>query len=185
MRIYTRTGDAGETGLFGGARVSKADLRIEACGAVDELNALLGWSETLTRPLGLTAELQAVQADLMVVGADLATPGDMGPAAAARTRRVEPAHVTRLEEWIDRVETEVAPLASFILPGGAPGAAALQVARAVCRRAERRVVALAAAEPLNPLVVVYLNRLSDLLFVLARWVNAREGVPEPAWSGAA
>jgi cob(I)alamin adenosyltransferase len=124
-----------------------------------------------------------VQADLLVIGADLATPPDASAAAAARTRRVAAAHVTRLEEWIDRLAAETTPLTTFILPGGSPGAAALQVCRAVCRRAERRVVALAAAEPVSPQVVSYLNRLSDLLFTLARWVNAREGVAEPAWDG--
>jgi cob(I)alamin adenosyltransferase len=185
MRIYTRTGDQGETGLFGGGRVSKHHLRVEAYGAVDELNAQLGWAETLTRQLALTEPLQGVQADLLVIGADLATPPDASAAAADRTRRVGEAQVTRLEEWIDRLDAQTTPLTTFILPGGSPAAAALQVCRAVCRRAERRVVALAAAEPVSPQVVVYLNRLSDLLFTLARWVNAREGVAEPVWDGAA
>jgi cob(I)alamin adenosyltransferase len=183
MRIYTRTGDRGETGLFGGGRLSKADLRVEACGSVDELNAQLGWAETLVRHLGLTAEIQGVQADLLVIGADLATPPEASAAAAARTRRVEAAQAARLEAWIDRLQAETAPLTTLILPGGAAGAAALHVCRTVCRRAERRVVALAAAESVNPQVIVYLNRLSDLLFVLARWVNAREGAAEPTWSG--
>jgi cob(I)alamin adenosyltransferase len=185
MRIYTRTGDQGETGLFGAGRVSKADLRVEAFGAVDELNAQLGWAETLVRHLSLTEPLQGVQADLMVIGADLATPPDASRAAAARTRRADMAHVARLEEWIDRLETETTPLTTFILPGGSPGAAALQVCRAVCRRAERRVVTLAAAEEVSPQIIAYLNRLSDLLFTLARWVNAREGVAEPTWKGQA
>jgi cob(I)alamin adenosyltransferase len=156
---------------------------VEAYGSVDELNAQLGWSETLVRHLALTQELQSVQSDLLVIGADLATPAEASPAAAARTRRIEAAHVTRLEEWIDRFEGETAPLTTFILPGGAPGAAALHVCRTVCRRAERRVITLAAAEAVNPLAVAYLNRLSDLLFTWARWVNAREGVAEPTWEG--
>jgi cob(I)alamin adenosyltransferase len=183
MRIYTRTGDHGETGLFGAGRVSKSDARIEAIGAVDELNAQLGWAETLVRGLGLSAELREVQGELFVLGADLATPPDAGAAAAARTRRVEAGQVERLEVWIDRLEAETTPLTSFILPGGSPGAAALHVCRAVCRRAERRLVTLAAAAPVNPLATAYLNRLSDLLFTLARWVNAREGVAEPTWGG--
>lgn len=184
MRIYTKTGDAGETGLFGGGRVSKADLRVEAFGTVDELNAQLGWAETLLRHLPVQTELQEIQSDLLVVGADLATPMQATPAAAARARRVDPAQIRRLEEWIDRWDAETAPLSQFILPGGAPGAAALHVCRAVCRRAERCVVRLGGAETVNALVVVYLNRLSDLLFVLARWVNAREGIEEPVWEGA-
>jgi cob(I)alamin adenosyltransferase len=183
MRIYTRTGDSGETGLFGGGRVSKANLRVEACGTVDELNALLGWAETLVRPLSLTEALQTVQGELLVIGADLATPLDASAAATARTRRVTAEHSARLESWIDNLETATTPLTTFILPGGSPAAAALHVCRTVCRRAERRVVALAAAERVNSQVIVYLNRLSDVLFTLARWVNAREGVPEPSWNG--
>jgi cob(I)alamin adenosyltransferase len=181
MRIYTKTGDMGETGLFGGGRVSKADLRVEAYGSVDELNAQLGWAETLLRHLPLTEELRAIQSDLFVLGADLATPADPTSAAAARARRVEPAQIERLEARIDQYDAETAPLTHFILPGGAPGAASLHVCRGVCRRAERAVVRLAQADPVNPAVLVYLNRLSDLLFVLARWVNAREGVAEPIW----
>ena len=181
MRIYTRTGDTGETGLFGGPRVSKGDLRVEAYGTVDELNAQLGWAGTLLRHLPLQAELRAIQSDLLVVGADLATPPGATAAAAARTCRVEPAQVQRLEAWIDRWDAETTPLTRFILPGGAPGAAALHVCRGTCRRAERCVVRLAETEDVNPPVMVYLNRLSDLLFVLARWVNAREGVEEPIW----
>jgi cob(I)alamin adenosyltransferase len=183
MRIYTRTGDSGETGLFGAGRVSKADPRVEAYGAVDELNAQLGWAETLLRPLGLSPDLQGLQADLLVLGADLATPSGATAVAQARTRRVQAAQAERLEAWIDRLDAETSPLTTFILPDGSPGAAALHVCRAVCRRAERRVVALAETEPVSPQVIVYLNRLSDLLFVLARWVNAREGVTEPIWDG--
>lgn len=183
MRIYTRTGDSGETGLFGSGRVSKADLRVEAYGTVDELNAQIGWAETLLRHLALSEPLHRVQADLLVIGADLATPPDASAAAAARTQRIAAAQTGRLEAWIDRLDAETALLTTFVLPGGTAGAAALHVCRTVCRRAERRVVALSAAEPVNPEVVVYLNRLSDLLFVLARWVNAREGAAEPAWDG--
>jgi cob(I)alamin adenosyltransferase len=183
MRIYTRTGDQGETGLFGGGRASKADRRVEALGSVDELNALLGWAETLLRPLALTEGIQTLQAELLVIGADLSTPLDVSAAAAARTRRITAESVARLERWIDHLESETEPLTTFILPGGSTGAAALHVCRAVCRRAERHVVALAATEPISPQVIVYLNRLSDALFTLARWVNARQGVPEPTWGG--
>jgi cob(I)alamin adenosyltransferase len=184
VRIYTKTGDAGETGLFGGGRVSKADRRVEAYGTVDELNAQIGWAETLLRDLPIQPELREIQSDLMVAGADLATPPEATPAAAARTRRVTPEQIQRLEEWIDRWDAETTPLTQFILPGGAPGAAALHVCRATCRRAERCVVRLAGAESVNPQTIIYLNRLSDLLFVLARWANAREGVGEPVWKGA-
>src|SRR5262249_19003007 len=163
MRIYTRTGDSGETGLFGGGRVSKADLRVEAYGTVDELNALLGWAETLVRHLDLTGSLQAVQGELLVIGAALATPAAAKPAAAARTERMGAEQVMRLEQWIDRLEEGIEPLTTFILPGGSTGAAALHVCRTICRRAERRVVALAAKESVNPQVPIYLNRLSDAL----------------------
>jgi cob(I)alamin adenosyltransferase len=183
MRIYTRTGDTGETGLFGGGRVSKANPRVEAYGTVDELNAHLGWAETLLRHLRVTESLQRVQCDLLVIGADLATPPDASPAAQSRTQRIEGAQVVRLEVWINSLGAETMPLTTFILPGGSPGAAALHVCRTVCRRAERQVVALAEQEPVNPMTITYLNRLSDLLFMLARWVNAREGVAEPAWDG--
>jgi cob(I)alamin adenosyltransferase len=183
MKIYTKTGDGGETGLFGGGRVKKSDLRVEAYGDVDEVNAHLGWALTLLANHPLGREIEEIQADLFTLGADLATV----PAAAAmstRAMRLAPQRAARLEELIDRWESETTPLKHFILPGGSPGGAALQVCRAVCRRAERSVVRLSLAESVNPDAVVYLNRLSDLLFVLSRWVNAREGVPETIWKGA-
>lgn len=183
MKIYTKTGDSGSTALFGGERVSKADLRVEAYGAVDELDAYLGWAETLVRDLPLEEELRSIQADLLTVGADLATSPTIDPKVASRTVRVSDSMSTRLEALIDRWGTEVEPLTRFILPGGSPGAAALHVCRVVCRRAERQVVRLAAEEDVNPAVVVYMNRLSDLLFVLARWVNARQGGKEAVWEG--
>jgi cob(I)alamin adenosyltransferase len=182
MKIYTKTGDGGETGLFGGGRVKKSDLRVEAYGDVDEVNAHLGWALTLLANHPVQKEIEEMQADLFTLGADLATV----PAGAAKSTvlRLSPQRALRLEELIDRWESEIAPLKHFILPGGSPGAAALQVCRAVCRRAERSVVRLSIAESVNPDAVVYLNRLSDLLFVLSRWVNAREGVPETIWKGA-
>lgn len=184
MKIYTKTGDAGETGLFGGQRVLKNSLRVEAYGAVDELNAQVGWAETLLRHLPLQEDLRTIQSDLLAVGADLAAPEDIGAGAAARAVRVGPGRAARLEGLIDRWDAETTPLTQFILPGGAPGAAAIHLCRVVCRRAERRVVELAQEEALNPNIGVYLNRLSDLFFVLARWINAREGVDEPVWQGA-
>ena len=132
MRIYTRTGDTGETGLFGAGRVSKADLRVEAYGSVDELNAQLGWAETLVRHLALTEPIQRVQSDLLVLGADLATPAQAGAVAQSRTQRIQGSQVVWLEAWIDTWEAETTPLTTFILPGGAPGAAALHVCRTVC-----------------------------------------------------
>jgi cob(I)alamin adenosyltransferase len=181
MKIYTKTGDGGETALHGGRRVSKAAARVEAYGEVDELNAHLGWAAALLGSSPLAAEVQAIQAELFTLGAGLATPTDAAEAAAGRVPVMDAGWVERLEQRIDRFDAEVPPLRNFILPGGGPAAAALQVCRAVCRRAERSVVRLAAAEPVDPRAVVYLNRLSDLLFVLARWVNHQAGIEEPVW----
>jgi cob(I)alamin adenosyltransferase len=182
MKIYTKTGDTGETGLFGGRRVPKHDLRVGAYGDVDELNAFLGAALTHGAVTGIAGELREIQADLFVLGADLSTPLDSDEKTESRTRRVEASAITKLEDWIDRLEAENSPLTSFILPGGDPGAAALQVARTVCRRAERAAVRLGDADPINVETIRYLNRLSDLLFVMARWVNARAGIAEPEWT---
>jgi len=181
MKIYTRTGDSGSTGLFGGQRVLKHHLRIEAYGTVDETNAFLGEARNKTAGPESSDELRAVlrrlQNELFVLGADLATPLD----AKASMPRVEPGHIEALESLIDRYDDDIPPLKHFILPGGCPAAAALHVTRTVCRRAERATVALKDHEPINELAVVYLNRLSDLLFVLARWANWQAGVDEEAW----
>ena len=182
MKIYTKTGDKGETGLFGGRRVSKADPRVEAYGTVDELNAHVGWAVSLLEEPPLQEALRSIQSELLTVGADLATPPGLAPAVTARTVRLPPGASTRLEALIDQWDSGLPPLTQFILPGGCPAASSLQVCRAVCRRAERTVVGLERSSPVNPEVVVYLNRLSDLLFVLARWVNAKRGVSEPVWS---
>ncbi|MCZ7574343.1 MAG: cob(I)yrinic acid a,c-diamide adenosyltransferase [Ardenticatenaceae bacterium] len=147
-------------------------------GAVDECNATLGLVRTLLDDPELDQRLAWIQSDLFVVGADLATPHLQGKAVAARVPRVQAEDVTRLERWIDAAEAELEPLRSFILPGGTPVAAQLHFARAVCRRAERRVVGLASQEAITPQVIVYLNRLSDLLFVWARLANQRAGVEE-------
>ncbi len=182
MKIYTKTGDKGETGLFGGRRVSKADPRVEAYGTVDELNAHVGWAVSLLEESPLREALRSIQSELLTVGADLAAPPGLGPAVTARTVSLLPGASVRLEALIDQWDAELPPLTQFILPGGCPAASALQICRAVCRRAERAVVLLERSSPVNPEVVVYLNRLSDLLFVLARWVNAKRVVSEPVWS---
>jgi cob(I)alamin adenosyltransferase len=170
-RIYTKTGDQGETALGDGTRVPKDHPRVAAYGTVDELNAVLGL--LLAQPAGPPPEadlLRGVQNDLFDVGADLCRPQppDEPPGLALRVREQQ---ALRLEAAIDRLNAGLQPLTSFVLPGGAPAAAWCHLARTVCRRAEREVVALARAEPVNPHVVIYLNRLSDLLFVLARVYN--------------
>lgn len=181
-RIYTRRGDAGETGLFGGQRVRKDDLRVEACGAVDELNSLLGVASAHTEDPDFTRLFARLQSDLFALGADLATPAEAGKQHGRVTiARVGPERAATLETEIDRLEAELEPLTRFILPGGALPAAALHLARAVCRRAERRCVSLARAAAINPEIVRYLNRLSDLLFVMARAANRRHGVPDVTW----
>lgn len=179
MRIYTRTGDAGDTGLIGGQRIRKDSPRVIAYGTVDELNAHLGLARALIRHADLDAVLGRVQHELFVLGADLAAPSCEGNTPPHITSDL----VTALEVDIDRLDAVLAPLTHFILPGGSPGGAALHVARSVCRRAERCVAALAATEAVNPEALRYLNRLSDLLFMMARVVNAREGIPEETWPG--
>lgn len=176
MKIYTKTGDAGETGLFGGGRVSKDDPRVRAYGDVDEANAAIGFAGALEPADFESGLLQTIQRDLFTIGAELATP-DMAKVAKA----LPASEVGRLEDVIDRYEATLSPLKNFILPGGAPKAAALHVARTVCRRAERSVVALSRDQPINPVIIHYLNRLSDLLFVLARAVNKQAGRPDIPW----
>ena len=183
MKIYTKTGDAGETGLFGGGRVPKDHRRVEAYGEVDELNAAIGLARAL-EPSGFgDGLLQSIQRDLFTIGAELATPDrDKLPKALARSGAPRgESDVAALEDAIDTHEAKLAPLKNFILPGGTPKAAALHLARTVCRRAERAVVALSHEDTINPAVVQYLNRLSDLLFVLARAVNVAAGVPDQQW----
>jgi cob(I)alamin adenosyltransferase len=177
MKIYTKTGDAGETGLWGGLRVPKDSLRVHAYGTVDECNAAIGLARSAPLDAALDALLAEVQSQLFVVGADLATPGE-----ARNIPRVGEAEVTFLERSIDELEAGLEPLKQFILPGGTPAAAHLHLARTVCRRAERWVVSLAREEPANPQVGIYLNRLSDFLFVAARAANARAGAADVPWS---
>jgi cob(I)alamin adenosyltransferase len=180
VKVYTRTGDTGQTGLVGGSRVGKDHPRVVAYGEVDELNAVLGLVRAEPPPAELDALLREVQRDLFAIGAQLADPeariGERKAKAA-----VTAAHVERLEQAIDRHEAELPPLRAFILPGGSRLGAALHLARTVCRRAERAVVSLAGAEDVDPLVVAYVNRLSDLLFVLARHQNQRQGQAEDPW----
>ena len=180
VKIYTRLGDDGSTGLLGPGRVPKHAPRVEAYGAVDELNAALGAVRALDAAKWLDAELGAIQARLFPLGAELAT---VEAKALATLARVSDDDVRALEGWIDRREHDLPPLTRFILPGGTTLAAELHRARTVCRRAERRVVALAGREKVEPVLVRYLNRLGDLLFVLARWCNHRAGVEEIEWSG--
>lgn len=187
MKIYTRTGDRGETGLFGGGRVAKDDARVEAYGAVDEVNAVLGVAAVRLRADGeatLADRIATIQADLFTIGANLASPApEDGGRASAHVPPPPADRVAELERWIDESEAELEPLRSFILPGGGEAGARLHHARTVCRRAERRTVALARDARVHESVVVYLNRLSDLLFSLARLANRRTGEAETAWSG--
>ena len=169
-KIYTKTGDGGSAGLVDGSRVSKASLRMTAIGEVDEANAAIGVAIAALEEGAITDHLLEIQNDLFDLGADVATPGDIDGALRIVTSQVE-----RLERDIDVMNTRLAPLESFILPGGSAAVASLHLARAIVRRAERAAVALNEAEPLNPQLLAYLNRLSDHLFVAARFVAAREG----------
>lgn len=180
LRIYTKTGDNGTTGLFGGQRVSKDNPRVEAYGNVDELNAHIGLAMVhLHSHMRLREVLQRVQNTLFVIGAELATPvGHKAP-----VEPINEQYVQEIERWIDELEQNLPALRHFILPGGSAGAAILHVTRTVCRRTERQVVSLFHLEPGNPLIITYLNRLSDLLFVMARTVNLAEGVEETVWDG--
>jgi cob(I)alamin adenosyltransferase len=179
VKIYTKTGDAGETSLFDGTRVSKTHLRVTAYGEVDELQACLGVARAAGLPADLDEMCVALQRDLFAVGARLADPSHK-IAARVEKAAVTNEHVTRLEGWIDRLDEELPPLRHFVLSGGTPAGAALHLARAVCRRAERAVLHLG-ADAVEPVVLVYVNRVSDLLFTMARAANHRAGVSETQW----
>ncbi|PYP57079.1 MAG: cob(I)yrinic acid a,c-diamide adenosyltransferase [Gemmatimonadetes bacterium] len=183
MKIYTKTGDGGETGLFGGGRTPKDSLRVAAYGEVDELNAALGLARTLDPAEFADSLLQTIQRGLFTVGAELATPDpdNLRKALSRSGAAIGDSDIAALEDVIDGHESRLEPLKNFILPGGAPKAAALHLGRTVCRRAERAVVALARHEQINPAILRYLNRLSDLLFVLARAANAHAGRPDVKW----
>jgi cob(I)alamin adenosyltransferase len=181
MRIYTRTGDTGDTGLFGGGRVSKDHPRTAAYGDVDELNSAIGLARATAPGEMFDDVLEAVQRDLFAIGGRLATPE---PEKVAKTiaKAVLPAQrAESFEQVMDEAEQELPPLRAFVLPGGTPKAAALHLARTVCRRAERSVVHLAREDEVPPEIMVYLNRLSDLLFTLARLANHRAGSPDITW----
>jgi cob(I)alamin adenosyltransferase len=181
MKIYTRTGDKGETGLLGGPRVSKDHVRIEAYGAIDELNAGIGSLQVVVADEVLATLLTTIQGDLFEAGAELARSGGAPPPQGA----LGDEDVRALERAIDRLEADLSPLTRFILPGGSEAAARAHLARCVCRRAERAVVRLLREEPSETAVLRYLNRLADLLFVVARWVNRQAGAPDIAWESRA
>lgn len=180
-KIYTRTGDKGTTALFGGDRVSKSHPRIDAYGTVDETNSMIGLARAHLRGRPgfdrLDPVLGRLQEELFILGADLATPED----ARSVVPRITPDHVEQLEDDIDVFSEDLEPLQNFVLPGGTPGAATLHAARTTCRRAERLTVKAISNEALSEQAVIYLNRLSDLLFVLARWANRRDGIREDTW----
>lgn len=179
MKIYTKTGDAGDTSLFDGTRVRKTDPRVAAYGDVDEVQAAIGVARAAALPPDLDEMCVALQRDLFALGARLADPRHK---IAKRVEKIviDEASISRLEGWIDRLDTELPPLRHFILADGCPGGAALHLARTVCRRAERAVLALG-EDAVEPIVIVYLNRLSDLLFTMARTANYRAGTAETPW----
>jgi cob(I)alamin adenosyltransferase len=181
MKIYTKTGDTGDTGLFGGGRVGKDHPRVEAYGDVDELNATLGLVRALEPMPRIDEVIVPVQRDLFSIGALLATPDRDKMRASLEKARIDDDRIRELEMAIDQCEAELDPLRSFIVPGGTAKAASLHVARTICRRAERRVVALRHSEEIPEIVVIFLNRLSDLLFMLARVANRRAGAGEVSW----
>jgi cob(I)alamin adenosyltransferase len=178
VKIYTRTGDDGTTGLLGPGRVRKDEPRVAAYGDVDELNAALGLARTHDRDGWLATEIEFIQGRLFALGAELAA---TTPAPLAGIERIADEDVTALEGVIDRLEGDLPPLQNFVIPGGTPLGAALHLARTVCRRAERTLVALHATAGVEPRLIRYLNRLADLLFVMARWANRRAGVAETEW----
>lgn len=182
-KIYTRTGDDGTTALGTTRRVPKDNLRISTYGTIDELNALLGLALSYDLAEKLAKSLPVIQNELLHLGSDLAFPQD--DEKQVEVPRIDEKHISALEALIDELNDVVGPLKNFILPGGSQGAAALQVARTVCRRAEREAVSLAREETISPLNLHYLNRLSDALFVMARYENKQKGIEEPLWNSRA
>jgi cob(I)alamin adenosyltransferase len=181
MKIYTRTGDEGDTSLFGGGRVAKHHVRVAAYGAVDELNAVLGQAIAQTEDQKVRARLEILQHDLFAIGSELATPTALDGRNRPETPGVPVARVAEMEAWIDEGDEELPALRAFVLPGGSRAAAALHVARTVCRRAEREVVRLSTEEAVDVDILTYLNRLSDLLFLFARLLNHRAGTGDTEW----
>ena len=181
MKIYTKTGDLGETGLFGGERVSKDSLRIEAYGTIDELNSVIGLTITEVKGEGVKELLQTIQNRLFSLGSDLATP-DTEKNKRLNIERVPDEYISHLEQAIDFYNDKLPELRIFILPGGGKVASYMHLARTVCRRAERRIVALNMVEEINKNIIIFVNRLSDLFFVLARYENFVSDIPDVAWS---
>ena len=184
MKIYTRTGDGGETGLFDGTRVPKDDLRVSAYGDIDELNAWLGFVRSTLDDEEMRGMLERLQRDLFAIGARLADPAHRIAGRVAKAAAVGEEDIARLEQWIDALETDLPPLRRFILAGGSPAGAALHIARTVCRRAERAMVTLERAHgaaAFEAPLLIYVNRLSDLLFTMARAANHRSGATELEW----
>jgi len=182
-RVYTGKGDDGSTSLVGGQRVPKDSVRVIAYGSVDELNSHIGSALSLSLHDDLARALKTIQNDLFHLGAELATREE--DKAQLNIPHIEPRHIDALEQLMNRLVDELGPLENFILPGGSTGAAALHVARAVCRRAEREAIALSHHEPIGPLAIKYLNRLSDALFVMARYQNHADGIGEVYWNSRA
>jgi cob(I)alamin adenosyltransferase len=181
MKVYTKTGDGGQTGLFGGARVDKDEARIEASGTVDETNSAIGLARAAGCPDPVSEWLVAIQADLFVVGAELSTAIENREKLERRMGLISDARSAALEQAIDRMEEELEPLTTFILPAGCPAGAALHHARTVARRAERLVITMRRQHPVRDGLIIYLNRLSDFLFVAARFTNQLAGAPDTPW----
>jgi cob(I)alamin adenosyltransferase len=179
MKIYTKTGDKGDTSLFGGKRVPKSSLRIETFGTIDELNAQIGMVRSLDLHADIEPILGKLQNQLFIIGADLATPLD----GSKDVERIQQRHIEYLEKTIDTIDAKLEPLKCFILPGGTQASSQLHAARSICRRAERHADALNRTEAIGPYALIYLNRLSDLLFVLARYDNRLSGIDEIKWDG--
>lgn len=185
MKIYTKTGDKGETALYGGTRVSKASARVEAYGTIDELNAFLGFAKSEIQHESILKQLKKIQFDLFTVGSESATPTDKLTMANGKSRlalMISETEITELESWMDAFESELKPLQYFILPGGGKAATSLHICRTVCRRAERSLVFLNETEEVRPELLKYLNRLSDYLFVLARYVSHLNSEEEEYWN---
>lgn len=176
VKIYTKMGDAGQTGLIGGTRVDKHDVRVTAYGCVDELNAAIGWAMVSCRESELAGKLRRIQHDLFVIGAELATEGDTQPPV-----RIDVHAVERLEPWLDHAWEQLPKLDGFVLPGGSEFAARLHLARTICRRTERTVVELSKSHSLGTFTIAYLNRLGDLLFAYARLANQLAGTKDVVW----
>lgn len=185
MKIYTKTGDKGETALYGGTRVSKASARVESYGTIDELNSFIGFAKTEVSDEKVLDQLRKIQFDLFTLGSESATPTDKLTLANGKSRltlMISETEIEELEQWMDEFETELEPLQYFILPGGGKSATSLHICRTVCRRAERSLVFLNETEEVRPELIKYLNRLSDYLFVLARYVSKINGETEEYWN---